>query len=86
MVYFPEGLPLGVLIGLGDNRTDKRSKTIPAIGTFIFEAAILGLFTACSKAGIAKSSRSLQRKGCYSSILSKQLLTPYKLTRSVSGG
>ena len=70
---------------LQDNHISKQGKTMPAIGTFISEAAIIGFFTACSKLGIAESSRSLQRKGCYS-ILSKQMLTLHKLSRSVSGG
>ena len=87
MVYFSEGLPLKAIISLEDNRIGKKGKTMPAIGTFISEVAISGLFTACSKLGIAESSRSLQRKGCYSSVLSRQMLTPHKLyIGSVSGG
>ena len=86
MVNFSEGLPFKAIIRLEDNRIAKDHKTMPTIGTLISEAAIIDLFTACSKPGIAESSRSLQRKGCYSSVLSKQMLTPHKLSRSVSGG
>lgn len=73
MVYFPEGLPLRALIKLEDNLNGKQSKKMQAIGTFMFEAAILGLITACSEVNIAQSSRSLQRKECYSNILVKQI-------------
>ena len=64
MVYPPGGLPLGALIKSEDNHIGKQSKKMPATGTFVFEAIILGLITACSAVNIAKSSRSLQRKEC----------------------